>query len=86
LPERQCVDDLGEHRRDPDRRIRLAVGDLAEEDVVLYRRGRVISIGVEKLDLRLRRRRQIRPKYPTCFEKALLHRLVDDIEPMARWN
>ena len=84
LPQRQRVDDFGEHRRDADRRISLAIGDLAEQDVVLYRSRRVVALGVEEFDLRPRLGRQIIPEYPAGFEQALLHRLVDDIEPVAR--
>src|SRR6266446_1602240 len=83
LPKRQRVDDFGEHRRNADRRISLAIGNLAKQNVVLHRGRRVITLGIEELDLRLCLGRQISPKRPTCLEQALLHRFVDDIEPVA---
>ena len=84
LSKRQRVDDFGEHCRNADLRIGLAIGDLAKQNVVLHRSRRVIASGIEELDLRLCLRREISSKYPTRLEQPLLHRLVHDIEPVAR--
>ena len=71
LAQRQRVDHLGEHRRDPHRRIGLAIGDLAEQDVVLHRGCGVIALGVEELDLLPRLGRQIGAEYSARFEQPL---------------
>src|SRR5436190_9145329 len=83
---RQRIDDFREYRRNAGHCISLAICDLAKENVVLHRGCRVVALSIEKLDLRLCLRWQLSAKYPTRLEQALLHRFVDDIEPVPGRN
>src|SRR5262249_41009800 len=68
LPQGQLVDHLGNHGWDADRCVGLAVSNLAEQNIVLYRGGRVIALRIKELDLRARLRRKVGPKHLACFE------------------
>ena len=55
----QRLEHLGHHFRHPHRRVGLAIGDLAEQDVVLQRGRGVVALGIEELDLVAQLLRQV---------------------------
>src|SRR6266851_4040399 len=82
LAQAERVEHLGDDGGNPRRRRGLAIGDLAEEDVVLQRGGGVVTVNVEELDLRAHRRRQIVGEDLAGGEDARLERFVEQTETM----
>src|SRR2546423_406109 len=67
-------------RGDARRRSGLAGDDLAEEDVVLQRRGAVVAAGIEELDRASQVLRQLRSKMPARLYHTRLETFVDEAQ------
>src|SRR3954451_4236264 len=82
--QRERLDHLCKDGGNADRRIRLTVSYFAEQNIVLNRRRRIVTLRIEELDLLLYLRRKTGAKYFPRPEEPLLHRLVEHVEPMTR--
>src|SRR5262249_34320101 len=82
--QRQLIEHFADDLEDAPCGVGLAVGDLAEQDVVLQRGGGVVAVGIEEFDLVLRLLRQLAAERAARLQKALLQRRVEDIETVAR--
>ena len=84
LAQAEIVQDLADQLADPLGRLGLAVGDLAEQDVVLKAGAGGVVLGVEERDRAGEIGGQLLAEQTARLEDARLQRLVDQAEPMAR--
>ena len=87
-PERssQLIDELGDQCRDPLRRLGLAVGDLAEDHVLLDRDRDVVLVRVEERDRVGLVRREMLTEVAARREHLVRQLRREQPKPMAGWD